>query len=177
MHKLLEKITQAVIGYLNAQVHAGAQAVMIFDTWGGALTTRDYREFSLAYMQRIVELVVRESEGRRVPVTLFTKGGAGWLEDAATTGCDAIGLDWTIDLSVARARIGDRVALQGNMDPCALYASPDRIRAEVASLLASYGSGNGHVFNLGHGVHPQVDPEHVGAFIKAVHELSPPFHA
>ena len=176
MHLLLEKTTRAVTAYLNAQIEAGAQAIMVFDTWGGALTTRDYREFSLAYMRRIVEGLARESEGRRVPVILFTKGGSGWLEDMADTGCDALGLDWTIDLYAARKRVGDRVGLQGNMDPCVLYASPDRIRDEVGMLLASFGRGSGHVFNLGHGIHPQVEPERVGVFIDAVHELSGPLH-
>jgi len=177
MHALLDKTTRSVTPYLNAQVRAGAQALMVFDTWGGALTTRDYREFSLAYMQRILEGLDREAEGRRVPVILFTKGGAGWLEDMAGTGCDGLGVDWTIDLARARERVGDRVALQGNMDPCVLYAAPARIRKEVAAVLASYGTGSGHVFNLGHGVHPQVDPAHVGAFIEAVHDLSGPYHA
>jgi uroporphyrinogen decarboxylase len=177
MHALLDKTARSVTPYLNAQVRAGAQALMVFDTWGGTLTTRDYREFSLAYMQRILEGLEREAEGRRVPVILFTKGGAGWLEDMAGTGCDGLGVDWTIDLARARERVGDRVALQGNMDPCVLYAAPARIREEVAMVLASYGTGSGHVFNLGHGVHPQVDPAHVGAFIEAVHDLSGPYHA
>lgn len=177
MHTLLEKTARAVTAYLNAQVRAGVQAVMIFDTWGGALTTRDYRDFSLRYMEQIVEGIDRESEGRRVPVILFTKGGGGWLEEMAQTGCDAVGIDWTIELSLARQRVGKRVALQGNMDPCVLYASADRIREEVAAVLASYGRGSGHVFNLGHGIHPQVEPERVGAFIQAVHELSGAFHA
>ncbi|RMG54626.1 MAG: uroporphyrinogen decarboxylase, partial [Gammaproteobacteria bacterium] len=151
LHKLLETTTGAVIAYLNAQVEAGAQALMIFDTWGGALTPRAYREFSLAYMQQIVEGLTREHEGRKVPVILFTKGGAQWLESMADTGCDALGLDWTIELGEARARVGDRVALQGNLDPSILYARPERIREEVARTLESYGHGSGHVFNLGHG--------------------------
>jgi uroporphyrinogen decarboxylase len=176
MHDLLDKVTRAVIAYLNAQVAAGVQALMVFDTWGGALSARAYREFSLAYMARIVGGLVREAEGRRVPVILFTKGGAPWLEEMATSGCDALGVDWTIEIGEARRRVGDRVALQGNMDPCALYASPETIRQEVAAILASYGAGNGHVFNLGHGVHPQVSPEHVGAFVDAVHELSRAYH-
>ena len=176
MHQLLDKTAQAVTAYLNAQTVAGAQALMIFDTWGGALTTAGYRTFSLDYMARIVAGLVRESGGHRVPVILFTKGGSVWLEEIADTGCDAVGLDWTIDIGVARARVGDRVALQGNMDPCVLYASAERIRDEVATILASFGSGSGHVFNLGHGVHPQIDPDHVGAFIQAVHELSRAYH-
>jgi uroporphyrinogen decarboxylase len=149
---------------------------MVFDTWGGALTTRDYQEFSLAYMSRIVAGLTRESGGRRVPVILFTKGGSGWLETMADTGCDALGLDWTLDIGEARHRVGDRVALQGNMDPCALYASAERIRQEVAWILDRFGRGSGHVFNLGHGIHPHVDPQRVGVFIEAVHELSRPYH-
>jgi uroporphyrinogen decarboxylase len=177
MHRLLDKLAVAVTDYLNAQIRAGAQAVMLFDTWGGALTTRDYAEFSLAYMSRIIAGLTRENEGRRVPVILFTKGGAQWLEAMAASGADALGIDWTIDLAAARRRVGDRVALQGNMDPCALYAPPARIRAEVEAVLASYGAGAGHVFNLGHGIHPHVDPAHVQVFIEAVHELSTRYHA
>ena len=176
MHRLLEKAAQAVTAYLNAQIAAGAQAVMVFDTWGGVLTPRDYKAFSLRYMQQIVSGLTREADGRRVPVILFTKGGGQWLEDMADTGCDGIGIDWTTDLGDARARIGDRVALQGNMDPSVLYASPDRIREEVAEILASYGSGPGHVFNLGHGIHPAVNPDHAAAFVQAVHDLSAPYH-
>ncbi len=176
MHGLLDILARSVTAYLNAQIAAGAQAVMIFDTWGGALTPRDYREFSLRYMEQIVAGLNREHEGRRVPVILFTKGGSGWLEDMAATGCDALGIDWTIDLAEARRRVGDRVALQGNMDPCTLYASPGRIRAEVETILASFGHGEGHVFNLGHGIHQHIDPEHVRVFIDAVHELSAPYH-
>ncbi len=176
MHRLLEKVADSVASYLNAQVAAGAQALMIFDTWGGVLTPRDYDEFSLAYMTRVIQGLQREAEGRRVPVILFTKGGSQWLEQMAASGADALGLDWTIELAEARARVGDRVALQGNMDPCILYAAPERIRQEVATLLASYGSGTGHVFNLGHGIHPNIDPEHAGAMIDAVHELSVPYH-
>ena len=177
MHKLLETTADAVIAYLNAQVAAGAQALMIFDTWGGLLTPRDYREFSLRYMARIVDGLTREAEGRKVPVVLFTKGGGQWLEAMADTGCDALGIDWTTDLSDARARVGDRVALQGNMDPSVLYASPERIRQEVATILESFGQGEGHVFNLGHGIHQHVDPDHAGAFVDAVHELSAKYHA
>jgi len=176
MHALLDKLAQSVTSYLNAQIAAGAQAVMIFDTWGGMLTSRDYRTFSLEYMRRIVAGLTRENDGRRVPVTLFTKGGAQWLEDIAASGCDAVGLDWTIDIGEARRRVGDRVALQGNMDPCVLYASPDRIRQEVATILEDFGAGNGHVFNLGHGIHPNIDPEHMAALVDAVHSLSLPYH-
>lgn len=176
MHSLLGKVAAAVAAYLNAQITAGAQAVMIFDTWGGILSTRHYREFSLKYMGQIVEQLVREREGRRVPVILFTKGGNTWLEHMAQTGCDALGLDWTIELSEARRRVGDRVALQGNLDPWALYAPPERIREEVGTILASYGPGPGHVFNLGHGITPDIDPDHVTVLVEAVHELSRPYH-
>lgn len=176
MHALLDKLATAVTQYLNAQIAAGAQAVQIFDTWGGALSTHAYREFSLAYMQRIVAGLTRESEGRKVPVILFTKNGGLWLEDIADSGCDAVGLDWTIDIGTARRRIGSKVALQGNMDPTILYASPDSIRAEVKRILASFGAGNGHVFNLGHGITPDVDPENVAVFIESVHEFSKPYH-
>jgi len=176
LHTLLDVTARAVTEYLNAQISAGAQAVMVFDTWGGVLTPRDYREFSLRYMERIVAGLIRERDGRRVPVILFTKGGGAWLEALAETGCDALGIDWTVDIGEARARVGGRVALQGNMDPCVLYASQQRIHAEVDQILESFGAGPGHVFNLGHGIHPQVDPERVSAFIDAVHELSPRFH-
>ncbi len=176
MHALLGKLADSVTAYLNAQIAAGAQAVMLFDTWGGALTTSDYKAFSLDYMQRIVAGLTREADGRRVPVILFTKGGSQWLEMMADTGCDALGLDWTIDIGVARARVGDRVALQGNLDPCTLYASPEAIRRAVGGILASYGEGSGHVFNLGHGIHPEIPPEHAGAMVEAVHELSRKYH-
>lgn len=172
MHKLLDTTAKSVTSYLNAQISAGAQAVQIFDTWGGMLTPRDYKEFSLHYMQQIVDGLNRESEGRKVPVILFTKGGGQWLEAMADTGADALGLDWTTDIGDARARVGNRVALQGNMDPTVLYASPERIRAEVQTILDSYGEGSGHVFNLGHGIHQHIDPENAGAFINAVHDLS-----
>lgn len=177
MHRLLETLADSVTSYLNAQIAAGAQAVMIFDTWGGVLTTRDYHAFSLAYMRRIVDSLQREAEGRRIPVVLFTKGGAGWLEAMADTGADALGVDWTIDIGEARRRVGDRVALQGNMDPCVLYTSPARIREEVGTVLESFGHGDGHVFNLGHGIHPGIDPENVRVFIDSVHELSGRYHA
>lgn len=176
MHRLLDKLAQSVTLYLNGQIEAGAQAVQIFDTWGGALSEAAYQEFSLAYMQKIVAGLIRERNGRRVPVILFTKNGGLWLEAMAASGCDALGLDWTIDIAKARARVGDRVALQGNMDPAILYASPQRIREEVARILQSYGEGSGHVFNLGHGITPEVDPEHAGAFIRSVRELSEPYH-
>ena len=176
LHSLLERVTRTTLDYLNAQVAAGAQAVMVFDTWGSILTPKTYHSFSLDYMQRIVDGVTREAEGRKVPVVLFTKGGGPWLEAMADTGCDALGVDWTTDLSEARARVGDRVALQGNLDPAVLYASPEVIREEVRQVLESFGHGPGHVFNLGHGIHPEVKPEHAGAMIEAVVELSPAYH-
>jgi uroporphyrinogen decarboxylase len=176
MNTLLEKLSLSVIDYLNAQIRAGAQAVQIFDTWGGLLSHAAYEAFSLRWMRRIVDGLIREHEGRRVPVILFTKGGGQWLEAIADSGCDALGLDWTTSMASARARVGERVTLQGNMDPAMLLASPARIREEVASILAGFGHGNGHVFNLGHGITPEVDPENAGVFIHAVHELSAPYH-
>ncbi|MFC1684296.1 uroporphyrinogen decarboxylase [Pseudomonadota bacterium] len=176
MHELLGKLAESVTSYLNAQIAAGAQAVQIFDTWGGVLSPRDYETFSLAYMERIIQGLTRENEGRRVPVILFTKNGGQWLERMADSGCDALGVDWTTELADARVRVRDRVALQGNVDPCVLYASPERIKEEVAHVLDSYGHGPGHVFNLGHGIHPDVNPEHAAALIGAVHELSRPYH-
>jgi uroporphyrinogen decarboxylase len=176
MRRLLEVLARAVTAYLNAQIAAGAQAVMIFDTWGGVLSHRDYQDFSLSYMAQIVESLVRENEGRQVPVILFTKGGGLWLETMARTGCDALGLDWTVDLANARARVGEQVALQGNMDPCVLYAPSARVRQEVSEILKAYGAGSGHVFNLGHGIHPTVDPEKVAVLADSVHELSEPYH-
>ena len=176
LHLLLDKLADSVILYLNAQIKAGAQSVMVFDTWGGVLTGRDYREFSLHYMHKIVDGLLRENDGRRVPVTLFTKGGGQWLEAMAATGCDALGLDWTTDIADARRRVGDKVALQGNMDPSMLYASPERIGQEVETILAGFGQGEGHVFNLGHGIHLDVPPENAGAFIEAVHAQSGKYH-
>jgi uroporphyrinogen decarboxylase len=177
LRRLLAILADATGTYLNAQIAAGAQAVMLFDTWGGVLTPSTYREFSLEYMNRIVEGLAREHDGRRVPVILFTKGGGAWLEDMVASGCDALGVDWTTDLSDARRVCGDRVALQGNLDPAVLYAQPTQIRDRVAQVLASYGAGHGHVFNLGHGIHPDVPPESALAMVEAVHELSPPYHA
>lgn len=148
------------------------KAVQIFDTWGGALSAEAYKHFSLRYMQQIVDGLIRDQDGRKVPVILFTKNGGLWLEDIAASGCDALGVDWTINIGQARQRVGDRVALQGNMDPAVLYASPEAIRAEVKRILTDFGPHNGHVFNLGHGITPQVDPAHAGVFINAVHEFS-----
>jgi uroporphyrinogen decarboxylase len=176
LHRLLDVITRSTVLYLNAQIAAGAQAVMVFDTWGGSLTPSDYREFSLRYMQQIVAGLTRENEGRRVPCILFTKGGGQWLTEMAATGCDALGVDWTTDLADARRATAGRVALQGNLDPSVLYAPPAQIREQVGRVLASFGHGPGHVFNLGHGIHPEVKPEHALAMVEAVHELSPQYH-
>jgi len=177
MHLLLEKLADSVAAYLNGQIAHGAQAVHIFDTWGGILNTSCYKEFSLNYMQRIVQQLTRENDGRKVPIILYSKGGMGWLEAIADTGCDVIGLDWSIDIDEAKRRVGDRVALQGNMDPTMLYAKPERIRAEVKDILARFGHGNGHVFNLGHGITPDVPVEHAIEFFKAVREESVKYHA
>jgi uroporphyrinogen decarboxylase len=176
LHRLLGILTDSVISYLNAQIAAGAQAVMVFDTWGGVLTPAQYQEFSLSYMERIVTSLTREHEGRRVPRIVFTKNAGARLTEMAKIDCDALGVDWTTDLAAARSAVADGKALQGNLDPCCLYAAPERIRAEVARVLASYGKGHGHVFNLGHGIHPEVPPEHAAAMIAAVHELSPAYH-
>ena len=176
MHELLEKLALSVTDYLNAQIRAGAQAVQIFDTWGGALSPHNYKEFSLDYMHKIVKGLIREHNGERIPVILFTKNGGQWLEMMAETDCDCLGLDWTTDIGAARARVGDKVALQGNMDPGVLYGTPERIRNEVAMVLEQYGPGSGHVFNLGHGIHQHVDPDNVAIFVDAVHELSAKYH-
>jgi len=177
LHLLLDKLAVSIIDYLNAQIRAGAQAVQIFDSWGGALSAAAYQTFSLAYMQKIVDGLIKEHDGRKVPVILFTKGGGLWLESMAQTGADALGLDWTIDIGTARSRVGAKVALQGNMDPSVLYGSPSRIREEVAQILASFGHGEGHIMNLGHGIDQFTNPEHAGAFINAVHELSAKYHS
>ena len=176
MHHILEVTSGAVIAYLNAQIEAGAQAVMIFDSWGGMLSHSAYHEFSLAYMQRIVDGLIKEKDGVRIPNIIFTKGGGLWIESIANTGCDAIGLDWTMDIGVARQKVGSKVALQGNLDPAVLFASPDAIRSEVEKVLGSYGFGSGHVFNLGHGISQHTNPEHVAAMVAAVHELSRKYH-
>ncbi|WP_039908756.1 uroporphyrinogen decarboxylase [Candidatus Regiella insecticola] len=173
---LLEKLTKTVTQYLNAQIKAGAQSVMIFDTWGGLLTTKGYQTFSSHYMKKILKVLIGENEGRPVPVTLFTKGGGHWLEEIASTGCDAIGLDWTTDIASARRQVGDKVALQGNMDPHILCAQPERIRQEVSSILAGYGEGSGHVFNLGHGILQDTPPENVDVFVNTVHSFSRQYH-
>jgi uroporphyrinogen decarboxylase len=176
-HMLLEKLAGTVTDYLNAQIESGAQAVQIFDTWGGALSSQAYKEFSLHYMAQIVSGLKRESEGRKVPVILFSKGCNTQLEALADTGCDALGVDWTITLDEARRRVGNRVALQGNLDPSILLAGKNVIRREVGNTLESFGQGDGHVFNLGHGITPDVDPEHLSALIGAVREMSPGYHS
>ena len=172
LHRILNITAQAVTAYLNEQIAAGAQAVQIFDTWGGLLSDAAFPEFSLAYMRQIIGGLTREHEGRRVPVILFTKGGGQWLELMAESGADALGLDWTVNLGQARQRVGGQVALQGNFDPAALFGTPESVRAEVRRILHSYGEGSGHVFNLGHGISQHTDPENVKALVDAVHEYS-----
>jgi uroporphyrinogen decarboxylase len=171
LHKLLDILARSVVAYLNAQIEAGAQAVMIFDTWGGVLSPQTYRSFSLDYMRQIVSGLKRQHDGQTIPVTLFTKGGAQWIEAIADSGCDAVGLDWTINIDEAKRRIGDKVALQGNLDPCLLYASPETIRDAVRDVITRYGADPGHVFNLGHGIHQTVDPERLAILVDAVHEF------
>jgi uroporphyrinogen decarboxylase len=171
LHALLDKLALAVSAYLNAQIEAGVQAVMVFDTWGGILSTHAYREFSLRYLRQIVEQLIKEQAGQRIPSILFTKGGGQWLTDLAAAGSDCLGLDWTTSLRTARQTVGHTVALQGNLDPDCLFAPPERLREEVRTLLADYGSGPGHIFNLGHGITPRVDPDHVRVLVDAVHEF------
>jgi len=173
LHHILEVTTKAVIDYLNAQIASGAQAVMIFDTWGGMLPPHAYREFSLGYMRRIVEGLSKVHDGERVPSIVFTKGGGQWLEEMADIGCDGLGLDWMTDIGQARKRVGHRVALQGNLDPLVLMASPSVIENEVQRVITSYGPGTGHVFNLGHGISQFTAPDHVSALVKAVHQARP----
>jgi uroporphyrinogen decarboxylase len=172
LHRILDLNAQSVTAYLNAQIAAGAQAVMVFDTWGGALSDAAYREFSLDYAAKVFEGVTRTVEGRIIPRILFTKGGGLWLESMAEAGVDALGLDWTIDIGVARHRVGDQVALQGNMDPAVLFSSPEAIEREARRILEAFGRGPGHVFNLGHGVSQFTSPEHVHALVEAVHRHS-----
>jgi uroporphyrinogen decarboxylase len=177
LHRLLEVTTDAVIAYLAAQREAGAQALQVFDTWGGVLAPHIYREFSLRYLQRIAAELKRGDGAERTPLILFGKGNAPYLEELAASGAEGVGVDWTVSLGDARRRTGGRVALQGNLDPATLYASPEVIRAEAARALADYaaangGSGNGHVFNLGHGMSPDMDPEHVRVLVDAVHTAS-----
>jgi len=168
LHQLLVQLSNTIIPYLNAQIKAGADAVMIFDTWGGILAPAQYLEFSLQYMEKIVKNVLRMDEGRKIPVILFTKNSGLFLSDMAATGCDALGLDWTVPLDQARHLVGSQVALQGNLDPAVLYADPECIQREVRKVMLQFGSGPGHVFNLGHGVQPETDPEKVSIMIQAV---------
>jgi uroporphyrinogen decarboxylase len=179
MHRMLEVNAAAVAQYLNAQIEAGAQAVMIFDSWGGVLADGAFQEFSLAYTRRVLQQLKREHDGQRIPHIVFTKGGGLWLEDIAAAGPDVVGLDWTMNLGTARQRLGDRVALQGNIDPNVLFAQPEQIRAEVTRTLESFGrpmsaggQASGHVFNLGHGISQHTPPESVAVLVGAVHEVS-----
>ena len=176
LHHILEVNTRAVTDYLNAQIRAGAQAVMIFDTWGGMLSHAAYREFSLTYLERVVAGLLRTHDSERIPNIVFTKGGGIWLESIAAIGCDAVGLDWTVDLGEARARVGSRVALQGNLDPAVLMSSPEAVAREAQRVLDSYGAGSGHVFNLGHGIWRTTPPEHVTVLVDTVHSHSRTLH-
>jgi uroporphyrinogen decarboxylase len=176
LHIMLDKLARSVAAYLNAQIEAGAQVVMLFDTWGGMLTSEDYLEFSLYYAKQVRSLLKTDNEGQKIPSILFTKGGGQWLEAMAEAGYDALGLDWQTDIKQARARVGDQVALQGNMDPVSLYAGPEIISGKVKTILQKYGSGSGHVFNLGHGILPDINPDHVKAMVDAVHQYSPAYH-
>jgi uroporphyrinogen decarboxylase len=175
-HHILQVTTKAVINYLNAQIEAGAQAVMVFDSWGGMLSQAAYMEFSLPYMTQIMEGLTREREGRVVPRIVFTKGGGLWLESIAACGADAVGLDWTIEIGDARKRVGDKVALQGNMDPNILMATPEAVATEAKRILASYGHGNGHIFNLGHGISQFTPPENVTVLVDTVRAESRQYH-
>ncbi len=176
MHHVLLVTADAVTQYLNAQIEAGAQAVMVFDSWGGALSHYAYHEFSLPYLKRIVEGLTKEKDGVRIPSIIFTKGGGLWIESIADTGCDAVGLDWTMDIGIARQKVGHRVALQGNLDPAVLFSNPEVICNEVEKVLTSFGYGGGHVFNLGHGISQHTDPANAAALVQAVHELSRKYH-
>jgi uroporphyrinogen decarboxylase len=177
LHRLLEINARAVTAYLNAQIDAGAQAVMIFDTWGGTLSAAAYGEFSLAYSTRVIEGLTRRHDNAIVPRILFTKGGGGWLESMAGSGADMLGIDWQTDLGEARRRVGHRVALQGNMDPAVLLSTPEAVAAEARRVIRSFGGGPGHVFNLGHGVSQHTPPEHVAALVEAVHTATVEAHA
>jgi uroporphyrinogen decarboxylase len=176
LHKLLDVMAKSVIAHLNAQIEAGVSAVMIFDTWGGMLGTADYNEFSLSYVKQIISGLNRNYNNKRIPVILFTKGGKSWLEPMVRSGCDVLGVDWEVTLQEARARTDGQVALQGNMNPASLLAHPDEIRHIAGEILASYGQGAGHIFNLGHGITPDVPPEHVAVLVDAVHEMSQSYH-
>jgi uroporphyrinogen decarboxylase len=176
LHLLLDKLAQAVTLHLNAQIKAGVQVVMLFDTWGGMLDTAHYQEYSLYYVKKIIQYLVKENAGLKVPVILFTKAGGQWLNLMQESNCDVLGVDWLMNLGHARSQVGDKVALQGNLDPTILYQSPEKIEAEVERVLAEFGSGSGHVFNLGHGIPPDVNPEHVAVLVDAVHRLSQKYH-
>ena len=176
LHRILEVNATAVVDYLNAQIEAGAQAIMVFDTWGGTLSDAAYREFSLAYMTRVIGSLARIRDGHRVPSILFTKGGGQWLEIMADSGCDAIGLDWTINIGSARSRVGARVALQGNLDPSVLLTTPEAVASESRRVLEQFGHGAGHVFNLGHGISQYTPPENVAALVETVRSYSVRFH-
>jgi uroporphyrinogen decarboxylase len=176
LHAILAVNAQAVSAYLNAQIEHGAHAIMLFDTWGGILTASAYEEFSLAYMRRILGALHREYAGERIPSIVFSKGGGLWLEQIAASGCDAVGLDWTIDVGAARARVGEKVALQGNLDPAVLLTTPEVIQQHAAAILEAYGHGTGHVFNLGHGVSQFTPTENVKALVHAVHAGSRLYH-
>jgi len=172
MHQLLDVLADTIIDYLNSQIEAGADSVMIFDTWGGLLNKASYENFSLMYMSKIVAGINRNYEGKTIPVTLFTKGGSAWLEQIAATGCDAVGIDWTVEIGEAERRIGSKVALQGNLDPSVLYASAEVIKSEAHKILDQFQGSTGHVFNLGHGITPDVNPESMKALVDAVHSYS-----
>lgn len=176
LSRLLDTVARTTIEYLNAQIESGAQAIMIFDTWGGVLEREDYLRFSLESMQQILASLSRRRDGEEVPVILFTKGAGERLTDMAGSGCDALGVDWTTSLADARELTSDRVALQGNLEPAMLRESPSAIEEAVAEVLASYGRGPGHVFNLGHGITPDIDPDKVRVMVEAVHRLSPQYH-
>ena len=176
LHHILETTAQTVIQYLNAQITAGAQAVMIFDSWGGALSHDAYIEFSLNYMHKIVAGLIKTNDGHTVPSIVFTKGGALWLEAQAEIGADALGLDWAVDIGQARKRVGDKVALQGNLDPAILLSTPAAIEQQVVHVLRSYGKGHGHVFNLGHGITQWTPPENAAAMLQAVRTHSQQYH-
>ena len=175
-HLLLDKLADAVIDYLNAQIESGAQAVQLFDTWGGVLAPDMFRRFSLHYLEKIVNGLHRSYDGKTIPVVLFCKGCNSHLEALADTGCDGLGVDWTITLAEAKARVGERVALQGNLDPAIMLTNPDIIESQVKSTLASFGEGHGHVFNLGHGITPEVDPHHMTVLTQSVSQFSPAWH-
>jgi len=179
MERILEVNAQAVAAYLNAQIDAGAQAVMVFDSWGGVLADGAFQRFSLRYTQQVVQALQRERDGVRIPVIVFTKGGGLWLEQIAGIGADVVGLDWTVNLGAARAQVGDRVALQGNLDPNVLFAPPEAVAREAVAVLDSFGrpqradgTWDGHIFNLGHGISQYTPPDHVSALVEAVHRHS-----